>query len=412
MKVIQVNAVNGVGSTGRNVSELAMGLASRGVECRIAYSTGTEPDHGYRIGSGFEKLVHSFASRLSGRQAYFSRRGTRGLLAYLLEESPDVVHLQNLHSNFINLPMLLEFLAREDIATVLTLHDCWFFTGKCCHYVGDGCYRWRSTCGSCPRLSLDNPSWFLDRTAQLLADKRRLFGAIPRLGVVGVSRWITGEAQASILAGAEAMVTIGNWVDLNIFKPREAAPLKRSLGWDNRFVMLAVASTWSDAKGLSDLIRLGRALDQGALDTESKGRPKLVLLGKIPSRVALPASVEHIHETSDMPTLSSYYSAADVVLQLSREETFGKVTAEALASGTPVLACDTTANPELVAEGCGYLVQPGDDEETLERLRDVVSSDVSSVSRECRRFAEARFDMEARIDDHVAFYRRLCLMQA
>jgi len=180
MKVLQVNAVNALSSTGRTVSELAAGLETRGIESRVAYSAGPAPKHGYLIGTQLEKKLHALRSRLSGRQAYFSKRATRGLLRYIEAESPDVVHLRNLHANYINLPMLLSFLGERDIPTVVNLDDCWYFTGKCCHYTIDGCYRWETGCGSCPRLRKDNPSWFIDASAEMWADKKRLFESIPR----------------------------------------------------------------------------------------------------------------------------------------------------------------------------------------------------------------------------------------
>lgn len=46
--------------------------------------------------------------------------------------------------------------------------------------------------------------------------------------------------------------------------------------------------------------------------------------------------------------------------QLSEEETFGKVTAEALACGTPVITNNKTANPELVDATCGITLAATD----------------------------------------------------
>ena len=53
--------------------------------------------------------------------------------------------------------------------------------------------------------------------------------------------------------------------------------------------------------------------------------------------------------------LAEFYSSADVFLNLSIEETFGKVSAEALSCGTPIVTVDSTANSELAPEFCGYV---------------------------------------------------------
>lgn len=417
MKILQVNAVNGVGSTGRTVSELAAGLAKRGHFSRVAYSTGTPAQHGYVIGSMREKCIHALASRLSGRQAYFSRHGTKALLRFIDDERFDVVHLHNLHSNFINLPLLLEHLASRDIATVLTLDDCWHFTGKCCHYTVERCYRWQHGCGSCPRLMSDNPSWFFDATARMWTDKRRLYSAIRRLGVVGVSEWVTNEARRSILKSAAVIERIYNWVDLSVFSPEwtdqdEAVGLPR-----DDFLILGVASKWSPEKGLDDFVRLSERLGghKPGLGDPVGGiagrlRPRVVLVGRLPARTSLPTGITHLGAIEEVRRLAAVYRRADVLLQLSCEETFGKVVAEALACGTPAIAYDSTANPELIGDGCGYVVEPGSLNQVVDRLVDIAASPAETYRESCRDFAERTFDQDALIDSHVAVYEELCAM--
>ena len=59
--------------------------------------------------------------------------------------------------------------------------------------------------------------------------------------------------------------------------------------------------------------------------------------------------------------LATAYASADLVLFPSLTETFGNVTLEALASGTPVLAFDCAAASELIEDAKnGWLVQGED----------------------------------------------------
>ena len=53
MKVLQINAVNAIASTGRNVRELSEYLIENGHSCVIAYSKGPSinPKYEYKIGS-------------------------------------------------------------------------------------------------------------------------------------------------------------------------------------------------------------------------------------------------------------------------------------------------------------------------------------------------------------------------
>lgn len=413
MKILQVNAVNGVRSTGRTVSELAVGLERRGHSCRIAYSTGLPTPNGYVIGTPAEKLLHSVASRVSGRQAYFSGSGTRAFLRLVDAEAPDVLHLHNLHSNYINFPMLLAHLARRDIAVALTLHDCWYYTGKCCYYTSDNCARWQSGCGACPRLAEDNPSWFFDATAAMWADKRRLYADLPRLGVIGVSDWIANEARCSILSDASIIRRIYNWVDLNVFTPVPDSGATAREFPSEEFIILGVASPWSARKGLDDFMRLSRMLESGVLDRQvSSGpgrplvKPRVVLVGELPGRM-LPAGITHLRPTTDVRRLAKLYRSADVLLQLSKEETFGKVVAEALACGTPAIAYNSTANPELIGPGCGYVVDPGSLDQVVDRIASIARMPRGAYRAASRAFAARTFDKDMLIDSHVEFYRDL-----
>ena len=113
MKVLQINAVFGFGSTGIIVEDIHKSLLNEGIESFVAYSTSKYNDNeiigGYKIGTGFGKKIHALLGRINGKQAYFSSFATKKLLKKIKEISPDVVMLHNLHSNYINVNMLLKY---------------------------------------------------------------------------------------------------------------------------------------------------------------------------------------------------------------------------------------------------------------------------------------------------------------
>ena len=80
-------------------------------------------------------------------------------------------------NKYLDTNILLEYLEHESIHTVITLHDCWFFTGKCFHYQVAKCDRFKDSCGDCPLIKKDVPSWFFDPTAKVLSDKKKLFNS-------------------------------------------------------------------------------------------------------------------------------------------------------------------------------------------------------------------------------------------
>ncbi len=401
MKVLQINAVNQIASTGRICCELYDFLQEKGVPCVTAYSKGNtvHAKDEYIIGNPLDTKLHGFLSRLSGKQGYFSRLETDKLLRFTDEYVPDIVILHNLHANYINLPKLLRYLAEKDIATVAVLHDCWFFTGKCCHYTADACYKWRFGCGDCPSLKKYNVSWFFDRTPQMFRDKEQLFGQIPRLAVVGVSDWLTNEAKkAPIFAGAKEITRIYNWVDGETFCPVDASAERTRLGLDGKKVLLSVASAWSNSKGLQTVLEIAAQLSENE---------RLVLVGNIPQPISLPSRVLHLPTTHSVNDLVRLYSMADAFLQPSLEETFGKVTAEALACGTPAVCFDSTANPEIIGEGCGAVVPIGDIDAVLAAVRQIFSNGKAAYAETCRNYAQQNFSAKRNQEQYLQLFYRL-----
>ena len=171
MRVLQINANFGFGSTGLIVKDISDQIEKEGSEAFCAYQkTNTPVNNGYQIGNKFDWKLHALFSRVFGRQGYYSYFSTKSFLKYIDKIKPDVIHLHNLHSNYININLLFKYIAKKDIPTVITFHDCWFFTGKCFHYVDVSCDRYKTGCGKCPKKKAPPKSLFFDFSAQVLKD--------------------------------------------------------------------------------------------------------------------------------------------------------------------------------------------------------------------------------------------------
>lgn len=395
MRVIGINAVFGRLSTGTAVRQLNEGLKAYGVSSTTVFSAGEGGEGAVRMGSPQDVKLHSLLARLTGRPGGFSRRATRRMLEYLDAERPDIVHLHNLHGNYICLPELFAYLAKRRIPTVVTLHDCWWYTGRCCHYTVEGCMKWQSACGNCPRLKKDIPSWFFDRSARMLEDKKRWFASLDRYAVIGVSDWITNEARKSFLGGADVIERVYNWVDTETFRPVRS-DIRERYGIGRRTLLLGAASKWTADKGLEAFAELSRRLGDDM---------RLALIGDLPA--GAPEGILRVGTIRDEAELARWYSAADVLVNLSPEESFGKVAAEALACGTPIVCLDSTANPELAGAGCGTAVAGTDPEEILCAVRGIVRNGKSAYSEACRGFALENFGMKENIAKVCDVYKRL-----
>ena len=108
MKILQINSVCDKGSTGRTTRELAEVLLKEGHECYVAYGQGTSNyPYSFKIGGKYENHFHNlFFTRILGLHGYGTLCGTRRLIKWVEQNKPDIIHLRNLHANYLNYPML------------------------------------------------------------------------------------------------------------------------------------------------------------------------------------------------------------------------------------------------------------------------------------------------------------------
>lgn len=132
-----------------------------------------------------------------------------------------------------------------------------------------------------------------------------------------------------------------------------------------------------------------------------------MLVGKVPQTAELPENIICVGTTNSTQELLDYYNLADVLVTFSLEETFGKVSAEALSCGTPVICYNSTANPELVGEGCGYVAEKGRLDEVLGYIREIKNNKKEFYSEKCIEYAHKNFSKEDRINDYISLYNEL-----
>lgn len=353
MTVVQINC-SANGSTGNIAKAIHRSLLEKGYSSYIFFSGGTPTEKNMvRIGNYFSLHSQAVLSRNLGKQGYFSLFATIKLIRQLKKIQPDIIHLHNLHGSYLNLPMLFRYLKKSSADIVLTLHDCWLFTGKCPYFTTIGCYKWKDNCGHCPQLDI-YPRSKVDTTSKSLSDKKKwLSGFGDRLHIVAVSNWLRDTAKQSYL-GQYPIKTIYNGIDTEVFHPTgENAVGEKYKIQDDRFVILGVASVWSDRKGLAEFLELSKKISDSDV---------IVLVGLSKEQILnLPSNVIGIERTENQKELAQLYSRANVFVNPSKEETFGLVTAEAMACGTPVIVYDSTACAEIVDASCIVLNTEGNE---------------------------------------------------
>jgi len=355
LKVLQINSVCGFGSTGRIATDIADILIERGDDCKILFGRGTAPekykDIAVCISSSLEVKLHGIITRLFDKHGFCSKAATRRLIREIENYSPDIIHLHNVHGYYLNIELLFAYLKQADIPVVWTLHDCWTMTGHCAHFSAVGCTKYLSECTACPQLGEYPATLYGGNVKSNFLRKKAAFTGVRNLTIITPSKWLAEVTKASFL-GEYPVIPIYNGLDLDVFKPTTSS-FKKQHGIEDKKMVLGAANVWDKYKGLNDFIELAGKLDNSY---------KLVLVGLSAEQIAaLPQNIIGLPRTKTINELAELYSAADVFVNPSIQETMGLTTAEALACGTPVITYNKTAVPEVPDSSCGIVIEPGVD---------------------------------------------------
>lgn len=397
IKVSQINTVYGCGSTGIIVKDLHYCCKFEGIDCEVVYSqsNGGVAD-GYQIGNTVSNKLHALLSRVAGKQGYFSYFPTKLLLKHYDSYKPDIIHLHNLHSNYINLPLILKYIAKNNIALVITLHDCWFYTGGCTHYTSVNCFKWKENCGKCPKRKKEVNALLFDSTSRTLKDRYELFDVIKSKYAIGVSQWIVEEAKQTVFKNA-ICESIHNGIDTQFFHPTESN-IRKNLGIEDKFVILAPSNKWFlevnrhtfdyFASRLTDdmcMVFIGNGCDDSRLNN------KMINYGFVSSR----------NEIRDV------YSMADVLLNCTREESLSLLNVEVQACGTPVVTYSNTGVKETVDGKCGFAVADGKPEEMWLALMKIKELNKTHYSADCISWVNKEFEKRKNYMKYIDLYKSI-----
>ena len=390
MKIVQINATCGVGSTGKICVGVSRILSREGIENYILYSSKSS---GYKYGIKCSDdryiKIQALKSRLFGNYGFHSRHATGKIISELERISPDLVHLHNIHGHDCHLEMLFSYFKKKHTKLIWTFHDCWAFTGYCMYFDVVRCAKWQDQCGECVKRK--EQSWFFDKSSALFEKKKALFQGLD-LTIVTPSQWLADLVKQSFLKDYPVKV-INNGIDLEVFRPADSE-FRRRYNLENKKIVLGVAFGWDHRKGLDVFVKLAHSLPDSY---------KIVLVGTDDKTdMQLPDHVISIHRTQNQQELAEIYTAADVFVNPTREENYPTVNMEALACGTPVLTFRTGGSPEMIDDTCGIVVAC-DDVEALEKSILRICSGEEFQPVQCTKKAAA-FDQNERYKEYLNLY--------
>lgn len=346
MKIVQINSVYGVGSTGRIAMDLQNYMLENGIDARTIYGYGNgDYENTFKMQSNTELKLNIALGRITGHHGFYNYFPTKRAIAYLEQEKPDVIHLHNIHGYFINVPMLMRYIKKNDVPVVWTFHDCWPFTGHCCYFDDYKCEKWKTGCHDCAAWGDEYSIIMGDRSKKNWIEKKALFSGLSKCVLVSPSQWLADFFKESFLKDYPANI-IHNGIDIDVFKPTESN-IKQELGIEGKKMVLGIAPDLDGPKGGKYMVELAKRL----------GADYAVVILSLKTDVQMPENVYILPRTNSTTRLAEIYSAADVFVNPTLHDNYPTVNLEATACGTPVITFQTGGSPEGVMKGFGSIVE-------------------------------------------------------
>lgn len=364
MNIVQLNLTYGIGSTGKIMRDLADVIETNEHNCYMVAGYSNEKNNSklfcFNKGNALNAIRKDILiSRITGEMGYRNSKKTIEAMKWIDSKNPDVIHLHNIHGDWINVNILFKYIKEKNIPVVWTLHDCWSFTGRCSYFDSYGCDAWKTGC----KIKCENKiyplTYFFDKTEKMWKDKKSWFTNVNKMMLITPSKWLNDYLSESYLKDYPKKV-IHNGIDISIFHPINDESFYLS-GCNDKKIILGVANSWTERKGLKDFIRLNELLD--------KKRYQIVLVGLNENQLkSLPNTIIGIGKTNNQRELVSLYSNASVFVNPTYQDNFPTTNLEAIACGTPVITYNTGGSPESVLNGVGFVVEKGDIKGLLSKI--------------------------------------------
>ena len=401
MRILQINSVYKIGSTGAIVHSIGEVLRRKGHDVFTCYGLGLDSydDYSRKICSNTEHLLNALWARVSGIPyggLFVSNLRFRRIIK---RYHPDVVHLHCVNCFTINVYHLLKYLARNGIKTIVTCHSEFFHTGSCGHSYD--CRKWEVGCHKCKVYRRETVSWIFDRSSTAWRRMNKAFKGflINNIVITAVSPWLSDRARRSAILGRFEVVSVLNGVDTQTFRYIPNTHLIDSSSYQKvvLFVTPFFTLAGQDLKG-GRFIPLIAKMNPDFLFVVVASRQETVI-DSLPNNVLLWGRAKSQDE------LARLYSEADVTLVLSRRETFSMVTAESLCCGTPVVGFNAGGPESIALKEYSSFVEYGNIHLLSQKMRQALfmENNKSDISTK----ASDMYNKEKMSNGYLTEYKRL-----
>ena len=292
-------------------------------------------------------------------------------------QSADIVHLHWI-SNFVDIP---SFFIHNNKPIIWTLRD---------ENPGLGGFHYRT---DKEKFGAD----FYELENSFLLLKKKILENYENISLVALSDIMIDFCRGIDYLKSKKITKIYNPIDWTKYSIIEKQLAKKALGINlNSIVVSFVSVSINDKrKGLSGLVS---ALDQMDIKKE------LLCVGHNDGNIRRDY-MRCFGSVEDSQLMSLIYSASDVFVSLSRQESFGKTIVEALLCGTPVVTTRVGIAPEIIDDSNGILLIEVDDDSISSAINTVVTKkyDYNKI----RNRIKDTFDPNSIAKQHINLYNSI-----
>jgi glycosyltransferase involved in cell wall biosynthesis len=192
---------------------------------------------------------------------------------------------------------------------------------------------------------------------------------------------------------------IHNGVDLQNFDISNQKVLPPLKSIQTKTIILGVASTWDERKGLHDFKEFSKLINDSF---------QIVLIGLSKKQIkTLSKEIIGIERTEDIAELAAWYQAAKVFVNPTYQDNFPTTNIEALACGTPVVTYNTGGSPEAIDQNTGRVIKKGDVGGLKKAVEEITEKGKDHYQKICRNRAEKHFNKDERYLDYIELYRKI-----
>ena len=365
MRVLLINTSERIGGAAVAASRLMEALKAQGIKAKLLVrdkqtdqSTVVPLERNWRLVWKFvwERIVIWAANRFSKQNIFAVDIANTGTDITSLPEfqQADVIHLHWVNQGMLSLKNIEKILASGK-PVVWTMHDMWPCTGICHH--ARTCDRYAQECHNCPFIAGGNKR--RDLSYRIFHRKLSLYAG-HRIHFVTCSHWLGTQASQSALLQGQAVTSIPNPINTNLFRPHDSqgARTRCHLPQETKLMLFGSVKITDKRKGIDYLVQSCRLLAER--HPELKDSLGVVAFGKNSEQLAgmLPFKVYPLDFVSNEHQLVDIYNAVDLFATPSLEENLPNTIMEAMACGTPCVGFNTGGIPEMIDHlHNGYVAQ-------------------------------------------------------